>query len=204
MTFATVWREIREACSALDPDAVLVTPSSQQPLTVETVADDRIVVAYRERDGERILWREQFEVLYERLREAGEVGGTEDEGERESAGLSLTALPSGVEPYVAVASLASAFAVEDDAFLVRESGADAGTLGESPFVRAEWEVRTRPERVHDDALLLAEELERYDTPELDAETLETTSSGELVNLYVLLSDGSAGPIRSGRPSATFS
>lgn len=188
MTFDTVWREIRKACSALDPDAVLVTPSSEQPLIVETVAEDRIVVAYRERDEERILWREQFEVLYERLREAGEVGGTEDEDEREAAGLSLTALPSGVEPYVAVASLASAFAVEDDTFLVRESEADAGTLGESPFVRAEWEVRTRPERVHDDALLLAEELERYDTPELDAETLETASSGELVNLYVLLSD----------------
>jgi hypothetical protein len=171
MEFDTVWREIGEACSTLDPDAVLVTPSSERALTVAGVEAERIVVTFRERDQQRSLWRDQFEVLYERLRDREE-------------GLSLSELPAGVEPYVAVASLGGAFEVTDGAIAVDGSG----TAGESPFLRAEWEVRTRPERVHDDALLLAEQLEQYDLSELDEEVLEATAAGELVNLYVLLSD----------------
>lgn len=174
MSFDTVWREIREACTALEPDDVLVTPSSDRPLTVEDVRDDRIVVAYRERDEERILWRGQFEVLYERL--------------LDTEGLSTAALPPGVEPYVAVASLSAAFVVEDSTVRASESSEATGTRGESPFLRAGWEVRTRPERIHDDALLLAEELERYEMAELDADALDAVGAEQLTNLYVLLSD----------------
>jgi hypothetical protein len=105
-------------------------------------------------------------VLYERLAVDGEE-------------LTLSKLPSGVEPYAVVLSLGMRFGVDGDTLRAD----DDGTSGESPFLRPEWEARTTPERVHDDALLLADALERY-----EVERLESLSSEDLVNLYVLLSD----------------
>lgn len=166
MTFENVWRELREEAAALDPDAVLVTPATDRPFVVTGTTDDRIVVEFRERDEERILWRDQFAVLHERLVDGGET-------------VSLSELPPGVEPYAVVLSLAPSFGVDGDALRASEDA----PAGESPFVRSEWEVRTTPERTHDDALLLADALERYDVADL-----ESLSSDELVNLYVLLSD----------------
>jgi len=45
-------------------------------------------------------------------------------------------------------------------------------------VRSHWELRHPTERIHDDALLVADWLERHDA----------TDTEELVDLYVLLSD----------------
>lgn len=166
MSFETVWRDLRDELAGLDPDSVLLTPGTERPFVVEETTDDRIVVAFRERDEEHILWRDQFEVLYDRLAVDGEE-------------LTLSELPPGVEPYAVVLSLGMGFGVDGDTLRAD----DDGTAGESPFLRPEWEVRTTPERVHDDALLLADALERY-----DVERLESLSSDDLVNLYVLLSD----------------
>jgi hypothetical protein len=166
MSFETVWRDLREEAAALDPDAVLVTPATDRPFVVNGTAEDRVVVEFREHDEERVLWRDQFEVLYERLAVEGED-------------LDTAELPPGVEPYVAVLSLGMGFGVDGDTL----RAADDGVAGESPFRRAEWEVRTTPERAHDDAILLADALERYDVSDL-----ESLSSDHLVNLYVLLSD----------------
>ena len=166
MSFESVWRDLRTEATDLDSGTVLVTPATDRPFVVTSSADDRIVVEFRERDEERILWRDQFEVLYERLA---------DEGEE----LSASELPPGVEPYVVVLSLGLAFDVDGDTL----RASDDGVAGESPFRHPEWEVRTTPERAHDDALLLADALERYDVADLDSLATE-----ELVNLYVLLSD----------------
>lgn len=55
--------------------------------------------------------------------------------------------------------------------------------GESHRSRSPAEARTDPERLHDDAVLLADALDRLEP--VDPETLETAS---LTDLYVLLSD----------------
>ena len=166
MSFETVWRALRDEAAALDPESVLVTPATDRPFVVTETAEDRVVVEFRERDEERILWRDQFEVLYDRLAVEGEE-------------LEASELPPGVEPYVAVLSLGGGFGVDGDTL----RATDDGVAGESPYLRPEWEVRTTPERTHDDAILLADALERYDVADL-----ESLSSDHLVNLYVLLSD----------------
>jgi hypothetical protein len=166
MSFETVWRDLRDEVARIDDDSVLVTPATERPFVVTSTDEDRIAVAFRERDEERLLWRDQFEVLYGRLAVEGEE-------------LTLSELPPGVEPYAVVLSLGMGFGVDDD--VLRAS--DDGVAAESPFLHPEWEVRTTPERTHDDALLLADLLERYDIGDL-----ESLSTDELVNLYVLLSD----------------
>jgi hypothetical protein len=174
MAFETMWRELRNRCEALASDAVLVTPSSGRAFSITSPESDRIVVRFLESETERSLWRDQFEVLYDRL-------------ERDSAGISTADLPSGVEPYVSVLSLAPQYEADESDNAVRAAD---GTTGESPYLRREWEVRTTPERVHDDALLLSDLLERHDTADL-----ESLSPEVLVDLYVLLSDVQRGADR---------
>ena len=191
-SFETLWRELRERCAALGDELVLVTPGSERPFVVVSTDDDRIVVAYHgvtvqadDRGDERVLWRNGFDVLYRRLTDDGET-------------LTVSSSPPGVEPYVAVLSLSSRFAVDGDTIVAVAADEGATDEGEttrtghgeadelqSTFVRPAWEVRSTPERVHDDALLLADALERYDLRSRDVESLSTD---DLVNLYVLLSD----------------
>ena len=166
MGFDTVWRELRERCSAIDSNTVLVTPDSGRAFAVDVIEEDRIVVHYRASDDDRTLWRDQFEVLYDRL----ETDGT---------GLSIDQLPAGVEPYVSVLSLASRYTVDESAATLQRDGEGS----ESPFLRPAWMARTAPQRVHDDAILLADILEEH-----DAEDLESLSTETMVDMYVLLSD----------------
>ncbi|MCU4798825.1 hypothetical protein OB920_00350 [Halobacteria archaeon HArc-gm2] len=167
MTTDAAWQSIRERCESLDPDEVLVTPGDERVFVVERIEDDRVTVEFLD-GGSRDLRRDQFDVLAESV---------DDEG------LDLDSLPPGVGPYVTVLSLAPQYAVD---------GTGAGTLrrvesddvpAESPFVRSRWDVRRPPEEVHDDALLVADFLERHDVA-----ALEELPPEELVDLYVLLSD----------------
>jgi len=167
MTTDAAWQSIRERCESLGPDEVLVTPGDERVFVVERIEDDRVTVEFLD-GGSRDLRRDQFDVLAESV---------DDEG------LDLDSLPPGVGPYVTVLSLAPQYAVD---------GTGAGTLrrvesddvpAESPFVRSRWDVRRPPEEVHDDALLVADFLERHDVA-----ALEELPPEELVDLYVLLSD----------------
>ncbi|WP_436924893.1 hypothetical protein [Halosimplex amylolyticum] len=174
MSFDARWRRLRERCDSLDPDAVLVTPGDERVFVVDRTDDDGIFVTFRE-GRERTLRRDQFEALADRV---------------ESDPLELDSLPPGVGPYVAVLSLVPGFDVDDGAFGATEAGAETNAVDrdaddeyDSPFVRSRWDVRRPPESVHDDALLLADWLERH-----DATDLGTLSSGDAVDLYVLLSD----------------
>jgi len=101
MSFDRVWTDLRRRCDALSPDTAFVTPASERPFRVAVSYDDRLVVRYRETGEERTLWRDQFELLYDRL----------GDGE----GLDVDAVPTGVEPYVAVLSLAPGLDVEHGA-----------------------------------------------------------------------------------------
>ncbi|MFB6171202.1 MAG: hypothetical protein ABEJ23_01625 [Haloarculaceae archaeon] len=163
MGFSETWRTLRDRCEEAS-GATLVTPSSERAFRIEAVEDDRVLVRFPATDEERSLWRDQFEVLADRLAAS-------------EAGVPTTDLPDGVEPYVAVLSLAPQYAVEDGAL---RPATDGG--GESPFLRPEWAARTPPERVRDDAVLLADLLDRYG---VDPSALAPERA---VDLYVLLSD----------------
>ena len=166
------WSPLCTACEGLEPGSVLVTPVSERPLEIEAIRDDRIVVKFRDSGEERPLHREQFGVLVDRL---------------EGSPITLGTLAPGVEPYAAVLSLGPEFASDGEALSL---AIDEAVGGESPHLLSPEEARTRPERVHDDAVLLADLLDRVDAD--DPSSLDT---GTLTDLYVLLSDVQRGADR---------
>jgi len=184
MAFDPTWHALHERLAALPDDAVLVTPDGEAVFVVDRIGEEWLVAQFRE-GRERTLPREQFARL------AGRV---------DEDGLEIDELPPGVGPYVSLLSLAPGYEVERGR-LRRVEDAEARTeadqavfedgelrIGDdeepaSPFVRSRWDVRRPPERVHDDALLLAELIERHGATEPEA-----LSTEGLVDLYVLLSD----------------
>ena len=158
-----LWSAVQERCVALEPGTELVTPLSERPFRVREVSGDRLQIRFDDSGEQRPLWREQFAVLADRIAERR---------------LAVADLPPGVEPYATILTLLADFGVDDDEIVsVPETG------GGSPYLVSPAEARTRPERLHDDAILLADVLESSDF--VDPETLET---GTLTDLYVLLSD----------------
>lgn len=167
MTAATgdVWEAIRDRCEEVASGAALVTPVSGRSFAIEGTFEDGVAIRFRDSGEERTLWRDQFEVFVDHLRD-GPVAATD--------------LPPGVEPYASVASLLADCAVDDDALVWTRDGS---TAGESPYLVSAAAARTDPERLHDDCLLLADALEQSDAAA--PSSLETTA---LTDLYVLLSD----------------
>jgi hypothetical protein len=166
------WHPLRRSCESLDPRAALVTPVSDRLFDIDAVYEDRIDISFRDSDGERSLRRGQFEVLV---------------GQLERGQLSLDTLPPGVEPYAAVLSLSPEYVVDEGAF---SPAPDDTTGGENPYLVSPEQARSRPERVHDDAVLLADVIDRVDTGDLTSLDTET-----LTDLYVLLSDVQRGANR---------
>ncbi|MFC6718344.1 hypothetical protein ACFQGT_11945 [Natrialbaceae archaeon GCM10025810] len=174
----SIWDDVRGACDRLEPGAALRTPVSDRTFSIESTSDDRIVVRFREGPEERTLRRDQLETLLDQFGD-----GT----------IPLAALPPGVEPYVSVASLSGEFVLDEGdgegPGELRYAPEEAG-VGESPLLVQPEEARTPPERVRDDALLLADFLEHEDAE--DPESLETET---MTDLYVLLSDVQRGSDR---------
>lgn len=168
----TLWDDLQEQCEALDPRDELVTPLSDRPFRVEAVLDDRIVIRFPDSDEERPLWRDQFEVFADRL-------GDES--------IEVAQLGPAVGPYAAVLSLSTRY-VADGETITRAP--DEAAAGASPYLVPASAARTRPERVHDDALLLADALDRVDATEPSA-----LATDALTDLYVLLSDVQRGADR---------
>ena len=166
------WTKLCGRCDQLDPDAAVRTPVSDRLFEIEETFGDRIEIRFQDSGQPRSLHREQFEVLADRL----------DDGP-----LELASLPSGVEPYAAVLSLAPDYVSADGTLSWDpEKTADA----ESPHYVPPEQARTAPERVHDDALLLADLL-----TQLESENLSTLDTERLTDLYVLLSDVQRGSDR---------
>ncbi|WP_318570894.1 hypothetical protein [Salinigranum marinum] len=160
-----LWNAIQERCVALEPGTELVTPLSNRPFRVREISTDRLQIRFDDSGEKRPLWREQFEVLTDRLAEYR---------------LAVAELPPGVEPYATMLTLLADFSVEDDEIAYVP---DPEMGGGSPYLISPADARTRPERLHDDAILLADLLDTMEP--VDPETLET---GTLTDLYVLLSD----------------
>lgn len=161
MPFEDTWQTLRDHVRERE-DAVYLTPRSERSFTVTDVGDDRIRVTYRESGASRTLWRDQFELLADRL----------DDGEA----VTFADLPPGVEPYVAVLSVSGRYATTDGE-LRHSPEATAG----SRLVRA-YE-RPDADEVRDDALLLVDLLDRH-----DLDDLPDLADADVVDLYVLLSD----------------
>jgi hypothetical protein len=172
MSRHAVWSGLREQCEGLDPGAELVTPVSGRRFRISATFSDRIVVRFEDSDEERSLWREQFEVLVDR------PGAAE---------IDLAELAPGVEPYATVLSLSGDYRAGDGTLAYAPDDAEPG---ESPYLVSAAAARAPPERVHDDALLLAALLERVG--DRDPASLETET---LTDLYVLLSDVQRGTDR---------
>ena len=162
-----LWEAVRDRCRALDPAATLVTPLSDRPFRVLEVATDRIRIRYDDSGEECPLRREQFEIFADRLEEHR---------------LAVSEFPPGVEPYATILTLLDDYGVEDEEFVYDPDG-ETDRETKSPYLISPAEARTRPERLHDDAILLADLLDTLEP--LDQDTLET---GTLADLYVLLSD----------------
>jgi hypothetical protein len=160
-----LWSAIQDRCVALESGSELVTPRSSRPFRVTEISPDRLRIRFDDSGEERVLRREQFGILIDRLEEHR---------------LAVTELPHGVEPYATILTLLADYGVEDDE-IVYFSDPEMG--GGSPYLISPAEARTHPERLHDDAVLLADLLETLDAD--DPERLETDS---LTDLYVLLSD----------------
>lgn len=160
-----VWAAVRDRCAALEPGTELVTPLSERPFRIQGTTDDRVAVRFDDSGEQRDLRRDQLEVLADRIRKAG---------------LAVTDLPPGVEPYATVLTLLADYDVEHDEIGYYPDPAEGGG---TPYLISPAEARTGPDRLHDDAVLLADLL---DTPDpVDPEALDT---GTLTDLYVLLSD----------------
>ncbi len=157
------WEAIQDRCASLEAGTELVTPLSERPFRVSEVAEDRLHIRFGDSHETRTLWPGQFAMLADRLAETP---------------IAVEGLQPGVEPYVTILTLLADYVVEDDTIVYTpEDG------GGSPYLRSPVEARTRPERLHDDAVLLADLIERDALA--DPETLETET---LTDLYVLLSD----------------
>ncbi|SIR87933.1 hypothetical protein [Natronorubrum thiooxidans] len=162
------WSELRSQCDTIESGAELVTPLSERPFTVDSIEADRIVVRFGDSDETRPLWREQFGVFDDQL---------------EGQAMAIDDLQPGVEPYAAVLTLSAAYTVDDDTIVNAPANA---TGGESPFLVPAAEARTPPERVHDDAVLLAHLIDRLEVDEPSA--LEGLATDSLTDYYVLASD----------------
>jgi len=163
------WNQLRRECQQLDPGTAIETPISERLFEIEGIYEDRIDIRFKDSGEERSLRREQFEKIADRL-----DGGP----------LLLENLPPGVEPYAAVLSLSPEHSSVDGEL---SWDPDRDMEKKSPHLVSPERARTRPERIHDDAVLLADLLERMGTDE--PTNLDT---GVLTDLYVLLSDTQRG------------
>ncbi len=158
---ADVWPTLRERVGALPPEALVRTPSGRE-LAVRWTDDRRIVVRFRDTGEAQVLDRDQLEALAERA--ADEELATDE-------------LPDGVEAYAAVLTLYPRFALADGRLRRTDEREPESSL------LVERERRADPEAVHDDALLLVDEVERR-----GVDRLPDLPTDVLVDLYVLLSD----------------
>ncbi len=171
MTFRSTWGNLLAECEALEDEATLITPLSEQQFQITDVQDHRVIVEFPDSEESRPLQRDQFETLVGRVRD-------------EPAEFELDRLPPEADPYPAVLSLHPRFEIDKKTGMLRQTDEPTPSqLVQTDSTDIEGE-RTEPDlAVYSDALLLIDALERYDVSE--REELETPS---LVNLYTLLSD----------------
>ncbi|WP_302081029.1 hypothetical protein [Salinibaculum rarum] len=174
MSFSVSWHTLLDELDNLPEDATLLTPLSHDRFHVTDVQEQRVIIAFLDRDIDetRPLQRDQFETLYRRVTD-------------EPGGFDLDRLPPDADPYPAVLSVHPRFEIdEDQGVIVEKEAPTASQLLDAEDEAETTEDRTEPELdVYADALLLVDALERH-----EVEVLEDMETDALVNLYTLLSD----------------
>ena len=172
MPFSATWYNLLDNAEELPSDSTLLTPLSRKPFRITDVQEQRVLIEFREEDETTPLQREQFETLFQRVKEAQDS-------------FDLDRLPPDAEPYATVLSLHPRFELDDREGILRETE----TPSSSPLVDAH-EVDSQKGRreepdipVYADSLLLIDALERNNPTDLEG--METPA---LVNLYTFLSD----------------
>jgi len=176
MSFITSWHTLLDRLEEVPDEATIITPLSHRRLHVTDAQEHRVLVVFERTGEERPLQRDQFEMLYHRIKDG--------DGE-----FDLDKLPPGADPYPAVLSLHPRFEVDEDAGVITErEGATATRLAErehEPDEEDDATERSEPDGldIYSDALLLVDELETNDVTDLSGLETET-----LVDIYTLLSD----------------
>jgi hypothetical protein len=173
MPFNATWHELLHQIDELAEGASMVTPLSHRQFRIANTQEQRIIISFDDEDGHRPLQRDQFESLFRRIHD----GPTAFELDR---------LPPDADPYPAVLSLHPRYEINEDAGTITHAETDTvpSLLDPEPEPAPGDDERSEPDlALYPDLLLLVDALERSDPDALDA--LET---GELINLYTLLSD----------------
>jgi len=172
MPFSVSWHTLLDELDDLSDGAELITPLSHERFRITDVQEHRVVVTF-DGSGERVpLQRDQFETLYERIRDS--------DGE-----FDLDRLPPDADPYPGVLSLHPRFEIDEERGVIAEREGPTGTQLVDADPATDERERVEPDGVdvYSDALLLVDALERHDVSDLTE--LETNV---LVNVYTLCSD----------------
>jgi polyhydroxyalkanoate synthesis regulator phasin len=172
MPFTSTWHELLNQIDSLSEGATIVTPLSHRRFRIANTQEQRVIISFDDEDGHRPLQREQFETLYDRIRDSSQV-------------FALDRLPPDADPYPAVLSLHPRYEINEDAGTIThaETKTVPSLLDPEPEPAPGDDDRSEPDlALYPDLLLLIDSLERAD-PAFDE--LETS---ELINLYTLLSD----------------
>jgi hypothetical protein len=173
MPFTSTWHELLHQIDELAEGASMVTPLSHRQFRIANTQEQRVIISYDDEDGHRPLQREQFESLYDRIRD-------------EPTAFELDRLPPDADPYPAVLTLHPRYEINEDegTITATETNAVPSLLDPEPEPAPGDDERSEPDlALYPDLLLLVDALERADPDAPDA--LETS---ELINLYTLLSD----------------
>lgn len=172
MPFTSTWHEVLTQIDELADSASMITPLSHRRFQIADTQEQRIIVSFEDEDGYQPLQRDQFETLYRRIHDKPQA-------------FTLDRLPSEADPYPTVLSLHPRYTIDEDAGTIAHTEATTVSSRLDPAAApASGDDRSEPDiALYPDLLLLIDTLERTDPDALDA--LET---GELINLYTLLSD----------------
>jgi hypothetical protein len=173
MPFTSTWHELLHQIDELNEGASMVTPLSHRRFRIANTQEQRVIISFEDEDGHRPLQREQFESLYDRIRD-------------EPAAFELDRLPPNAGPYPAVLTLHPRYEIDEEAGTITATGTNAvpSLLDPEPEPAPGDDNRDEPDLdLYPDLLLLIDALERS-----DPHTLAELETSELINLYTLLSD----------------
>jgi hypothetical protein len=96
----------------LADSALMVTPLSHRRFRIANTQEQRVIISFEDEDGHRPLQREQFESLYDRIRD-------------EPTAFALDRLPPDADPYPAVLTLHPRYEINGDEGTITVTGTNA-------------------------------------------------------------------------------
>jgi hypothetical protein len=101
MPFTSTWHELLHQIDELVEGASMLTPLSHRRFRIANTQEQRVIISFEDEDGHHPLQREQFESLYDRIRD-------------EPTAFELDRLPPDADPYPAVLTLHPRYEINED------------------------------------------------------------------------------------------